>query len=184
MPGVFRKVHLAGKEAERSQHSRRQERFAHHPGKSAFDSNPGRRHNSWMLHHRYVGPRCRGVRRSAAAGWGMPLAIGACIGRVVRLLPNGFAVKFVEKQNRHDLNGSSPVPYRCFPRAMQGCAFSGDAGGGHVAAWTASQRRLLSAPRIQTESTSLRPPLRAIRTPLTKTSSNKKAGGLCDAPAP
>ena len=35
---------------------------------------------------------------------GMPLAIGACIGRVVRLSRNGFAVKFVEPQNRHDLN--------------------------------------------------------------------------------
>jgi hypothetical protein len=35
---------------------------------------------------------------------GMPLAIGACIGRVVRLLPDGFAVKFVETQNRQDLN--------------------------------------------------------------------------------
>jgi len=35
---------------------------------------------------------------------GMPLAIGACIGGVVRRLPNGFAVKFVEKQNRNDLN--------------------------------------------------------------------------------
>jgi hypothetical protein len=35
---------------------------------------------------------------------GMPLAIGACIGRVVRLLPDGFAVKFVETQNRPDLN--------------------------------------------------------------------------------
>ncbi len=34
---------------------------------------------------------------------GMPLAVGACIGRVVRLLPNGFAVKFVEPQSRHDL---------------------------------------------------------------------------------
>jgi PilZ domain len=34
---------------------------------------------------------------------GMPLAIGACIGRVVRLLPAGFAVKFVEPKNRHDL---------------------------------------------------------------------------------
>jgi hypothetical protein len=34
----------------------------------------------------------------------MPLAIGACIGRVVRLLPDGFAVKFVETQNRLDLN--------------------------------------------------------------------------------
>jgi hypothetical protein len=34
---------------------------------------------------------------------GMPLAIGACIGRVVRLLPDGFAVKFVEQQNRNGL---------------------------------------------------------------------------------
>jgi len=35
---------------------------------------------------------------------GMPLAVGACIGRVVRHLPNGFAIKFVEPQNRHDLD--------------------------------------------------------------------------------
>ena len=43
---------------------------------------------------------------------GMPLAVGACIGRVVRLLPNGFAVKFVEKQNRQDLNRliTRPIP--------------------------------------------------------------------------
>ena len=34
---------------------------------------------------------------------GMPLAVGACIGRVVRHLPDGFAVKFVETQNREDL---------------------------------------------------------------------------------
>lgn len=34
---------------------------------------------------------------------GTPLAVGACIGRVVRLLPDGFAVKFVERQNRHNL---------------------------------------------------------------------------------
>jgi hypothetical protein len=34
---------------------------------------------------------------------GMPLAIGSCIGRVIRLLPNGFAVQFVERQNRNDL---------------------------------------------------------------------------------
>jgi hypothetical protein len=31
---------------------------------------------------------------------GMPLAVGACIGRVVRILPDGFAVKFVETQHR------------------------------------------------------------------------------------
>jgi hypothetical protein len=34
---------------------------------------------------------------------GMPLAVGACVGRVVRHLPDGFAVKFVEQQNRNDL---------------------------------------------------------------------------------
>jgi hypothetical protein len=34
---------------------------------------------------------------------GMPLAVGACVGRVVRLLPQGFAVKFVEPQNRNNL---------------------------------------------------------------------------------
>jgi hypothetical protein len=33
----------------------------------------------------------------------MPLAVGACVGRVVRLLPHGFAVKFVEQQSRGEL---------------------------------------------------------------------------------
>jgi hypothetical protein len=35
---------------------------------------------------------------------GTPLAVGASIGRVVRLLADGFAVKFVETQNRHHLD--------------------------------------------------------------------------------
>ena len=35
---------------------------------------------------------------------GVPLAVGACVGRVVRLLPNGIAVKFVEKQTVRDLD--------------------------------------------------------------------------------
>jgi hypothetical protein len=34
---------------------------------------------------------------------GTPLAVGACVGRVVRLLPDGFAVQFVEQPNRGDL---------------------------------------------------------------------------------
>jgi len=34
---------------------------------------------------------------------GLPLAVGACVGRVVRLLASGFAVKFVETQSRSDL---------------------------------------------------------------------------------
>jgi hypothetical protein len=35
---------------------------------------------------------------------GMPLAVGACIGRVVRLLPDGIAVKFIEPQNVRNLD--------------------------------------------------------------------------------
>ena len=34
---------------------------------------------------------------------GMPLAVGSCVGRVVRLLPNGIAVKFVEQLTVRDL---------------------------------------------------------------------------------
>jgi hypothetical protein len=33
----------------------------------------------------------------------MPLAIGACIGRVVRLFATGFAIRFVERQALDDL---------------------------------------------------------------------------------
>ena len=35
---------------------------------------------------------------------GMPLAVGSCVGRVVRIFETGFAVKFVEKQNLNDLS--------------------------------------------------------------------------------
>ena len=35
---------------------------------------------------------------------GTPLAVGACVGRVIRHLPNGFAVKFVKKQERDELS--------------------------------------------------------------------------------
>jgi hypothetical protein len=50
---------------------------------------------------------------------GTPLAVGACIGRVVRLLPTGFAVKFVEPQNRHDL---ARLIARAAPRPSAGSA--------------------------------------------------------------
>jgi hypothetical protein len=67
---------------------------------------------------------------------GMPLAIGACIGRVVRLLPNGFAVKFVERQNRNDLNRLITRPALLLPSASRAKAapFSRNSGGGDVAA--------------------------------------------------
>ncbi len=35
---------------------------------------------------------------------GMPLAIGACVGRVIRIFDTGFAVKFVERQDLDDLS--------------------------------------------------------------------------------
>ncbi len=34
---------------------------------------------------------------------GTPLAVGACVGRIVRAFAGGFAVKFVEVQNQYDL---------------------------------------------------------------------------------
>jgi hypothetical protein len=36
---------------------------------------------------------------------GMPVGIGACIGRVIRHTPDGFAVKFAKQQSRDELNG-------------------------------------------------------------------------------
>jgi hypothetical protein len=36
---------------------------------------------------------------------GTPLAIGACVGRVIRHTSDGFAVKFVKHQTRDELNG-------------------------------------------------------------------------------
>jgi hypothetical protein len=52
---------------------------------------------------------------------GMPLAVGACVGRVVRLLPHGFAVKFVQQQDRKDLERLilRPAPPRPAARAKR-----------------------------------------------------------------
>jgi hypothetical protein len=44
---------------------------------------------------------------------GTPLAVGGCVGRVVRHLTDGFAVKFVEEQNRAELErliARAPAP--------------------------------------------------------------------------
>jgi len=41
---------------------------------------------------------------SIARAIGTPLAIGVCIGRVIRHLPDGFAVKFVKQQGRDELH--------------------------------------------------------------------------------
>jgi hypothetical protein len=49
---------------------------------------------------------------------GMPLAVGACVGRVIRHLPDGFAVKFVEEQKRNDLERLVMRPAQ--PRSADG----------------------------------------------------------------
>ena len=58
---------------------------------------------------------------------GTPLALGACVGRVVRLLPDGFAVKFVEAQNRHELDRrllARPAPRPLSARGTSGLLVS------------------------------------------------------------
>jgi hypothetical protein len=47
---------------------------------------------------------------------GTPLAIGACIGRVVRLFRHGFAVKFVEPQKRLNIERLIARPAASLPR--------------------------------------------------------------------
>lgn len=59
---------------------------------------------------------------------GTPLAVGACIGRVVRLLPDGFAVKFVEPLNRYELERR--LVTRFIPQALSGQAGETRSSGG------------------------------------------------------
>jgi hypothetical protein len=57
---------------------------------------------------------------------GTPLAVGACVGRVIRIFPSGFAIKFVEKRSRDDLNRlivrSEPRPASPMPAASASLA--------------------------------------------------------------
>jgi len=50
---------------------------------------------------------------------GTPLAVGACVGRVVRNFPAGFAVNFVERQNQHDLQRLVIRPLRTLNRGLK-----------------------------------------------------------------
>lgn len=50
---------------------------------------------------------------------GTPLAVGACVGRIVRIFHTGFAVKFVEKQNKYDLERLVIRPLRAVNRGLQ-----------------------------------------------------------------
>ena len=50
---------------------------------------------------------------------GTPLAIGACVGRVVRVFHAGFAVHFIEKQNQYDLERLVIRPLRSLNRGLR-----------------------------------------------------------------
>jgi hypothetical protein len=51
-----------------------------------------------------ISPTGCGVSAEIQLPLGTPLAIGACVGRVVRVFETGFAVKFVERQDIEDLS--------------------------------------------------------------------------------
>lgn len=61
----------------------------------------GTAHNCFVVDMSTTGAA---VHTSALPRLGTPLAVGACIGRVVRYLHGGFAIKFITPQNQRDLN--------------------------------------------------------------------------------
>ena len=99
------KARLAGEKDQGSlQHQRSPGKSALRSKSLAVDPDTRRWHRSRVPHHRRLDLRRCGVGRNPAAQVGTPLAIGACIGRVIRHFPNGFAVKFVKEQSRDELN--------------------------------------------------------------------------------
>jgi len=59
---------------------------------------------------------------------GTPLAVGACIGRVIRLLPDGFAIKFVEPLNRNELERRLVTRFAPQPSAGSAAVAARDSG--------------------------------------------------------
>jgi hypothetical protein len=60
-----------------------------------------------------------GISAETQPPLGTPLAIGACVGRVVRLFETGFAIKFVERQSIDDLTRLIIVQPRRGPTASE-----------------------------------------------------------------
>jgi hypothetical protein len=61
---------------------------------------------------------------------GTPLAIGSCVGRVIRVFETGFAVKFVERQDLDDLSRL------IFVQPRRGPTSSAEDRAGRVVSWT------------------------------------------------
>ena len=99
------KAHLAGEEGQGPlQHQRGPEKSALRSKRLAIHPDARRGYRSWRATSSTS--RCRALRclPRVQPPTGTPLAIGACIGRVMRHIPNGFAVKFVKEQSRDELN--------------------------------------------------------------------------------
>ena len=58
-------------------------------------------HNCFIID---VSPSGVAVSSEVQPPLGMPLAVGSCVGRAVRIFGTGFAVKFVEQQDLNDLS--------------------------------------------------------------------------------
>ena len=81
--------------------ARRQARYIPQESHTILTLADGTVHNCFIID---VSPSGVAVSSEVQPPLGMPLAVGSCVGRVVRIFGTGFAVKFVEKQDLNDLS--------------------------------------------------------------------------------
>lgn len=81
--------------------ARQQARYIPQESHTTLTLADGTVHNCFIID---VSPSGVAVSSEVQPPLGMPLAVGSCIGRVVRIFGTGFAVKFVEKQDLNDLS--------------------------------------------------------------------------------
>ncbi len=81
--------------------ARRQARYIPQESHTILTLADGTVHNCFIID---VSPSGVAVSSEVQPPLGMPLAVGSCVGRVVRIFRTGSAVKFVEKQDLNDLS--------------------------------------------------------------------------------
>lgn len=93
------------------QDARKQARIVPSSPHSVLTFGDGSMHNCFVIDMSVSGAA---VSADVQPAIGTPLAVGACVGRVVRHLPSGFAVQFVEPVNRGELERriARPAPPR------------------------------------------------------------------------